>query len=279
MYRIQQPWPVIFILLVLLLSSGCSTHHYKNLKKNAEMLAVDAGFKPIYFDTKWFQIYGLEKIKVPINKKLIIYIEGDGQAWKTRFKISKNPTPRKPLSLYLAIQDSYENIIYLARPCQFVDAEITSNCSPEYWTSHRYGEKVLNSYHAVLNQIRKSYNIKNFEIVGYSGGGVIAALLAGQRHDVSRLTTVASNLDHFKWTQHHKVSPLKGSLDLYSNDLDFATIVQRHFWGAQDEIVNYEMNKVLLEKLDNTYLKYYIYEQFNHSCCWVENWGTIKYKE
>ena len=243
------------------------------------MLAVDAGFKPIYFETEWFQIYGLEKIKAPINKKLIIYIEGDGQAWKTRFKISKNPTPRKPLSLYLAIQDSYENIIYLARPCQFVDIETMSNCSPEYWTSHRYGEKVLSSYHSVLNQISNIYHIKKFEIVGYSGGGVIAALLAGQRNDISRLTTVASNLDHLRWTQHHKVSPLKGSLDLYSIDLDFSNIVQRHFWGAQDEIVSYEMNQALLEKLDNTYLKYYIYEQFNHSCCWIENWDTLKYKE
>ncbi len=270
-------FPLTFVLLSLLLLSACTTHSYKSRKQTAETAALEANFQQFNFDTVLFQIYGWKKITQPLNKTLVIYIEGDGQAWKTRFKISKNPTPRKPMSLYLAIQDSSVNIIYLARPCQFINLEKSSHCQSKYWGSHRYSQEVIDSYHSVLNQIRHTYNIKKFELVGYSGGGIIAALLAGQRNDITKLITIASNLDHLAWTQYHNISPLSGSLNLYSNQLDFSKINQLHLWGAKDSIVPYEINKNLLDKkLNNELSSYIIYKQFDHSCCWVENWNKYR---
>jgi pimeloyl-ACP methyl ester carboxylesterase len=50
-------------------------------------------------------------------------------------------------------------------------------------------------------------------LVGYSGGGTIAVLLAARRSDVAEVITVAANLDVGYWTQRDGLSPLTGSLD------------------------------------------------------------------
>ncbi len=268
---------LLFLLLICFLLSACVSSYYPDKKQIAEDLAVKSGFLQVNFDTPLFQIYAwLKKSKI-LNDTLVIYIEGDGQAWKTRFQVSKNPTPKKPISLYLAIQDPSENIVYLARPCQFIELKNNINCQQKYWTSHRYSKEIINTYHAVLNQIKKIYNIKEIELVAYSGGGVIASLLAGQRKDITRLTTIASNLDHLAWTQYHKISPLKGSLSLYSEPLDFSTIEQQHFFGGKDSVVPYHINERLFkQQFKNDLFFYTIYNEFNHVCCWVEQWQTIK---
>ncbi len=63
-----------------------------------------------------------------------------------------------------------------------------------------------------LNQLKKRFKAKSLTVVGYSGGGAIAALLAAERDDIDRLVTVADNLDYRAWTSKNRMKPLKGSL-------------------------------------------------------------------
>ena len=48
-----------------------------------------------------------------------IYIEGDGRAWETKYRLSEDPTPSNPVALRLAAVDPAANIAYIARPGQY----------------------------------------------------------------------------------------------------------------------------------------------------------------
>jgi len=78
-------------------------------------------------------------------------------------------------------------------------------------------------------------------LVGYSGGGTLAAILAATRSDVMDLRTVAGNLDISEFIRVHNASPLSGSL----NPVDYVNrlkdIPQFHFIGADDDIVPAEV--------------------------------------
>lgn len=162
-------WCTFFCaLLCLFLSvSGCSvmTSSHKNPRRLAAEIAEPAGFKQEYVKTKLFNFTTYQKCVnyvTHLEKKyqpLVIYIEGDGHAWETRYKLSKDPTPHNPLALRLAVLDANAgsaakamnaehatnarnaskatnaaktamssqnnapsaNIVYLARPCQYTD--------------------------------------------------------------------------------------------------------------------------------------------------------------
>ena len=55
-------------------------------------------------------------------------------------------------------------------------------------------------------------------LVGYSGGGAIAVLLAARRLDVAGVITVSADLDLAYWTQRDGLAPLSGSLAVTSFD-------------------------------------------------------------
>jgi pimeloyl-ACP methyl ester carboxylesterase len=225
---------------------------------------------------KTFTLFSLLKWTAPDQKTLVVYIEGDGKAWISRYKQSRNPTPVNPIAMRLAVKDSYPNVLYLARPCQYVAAEQVPQCQPQYWSSHRYSQLIIDDYHQILDQIRREYSIQRFELIGFSGGGMIAALLAAQRNDVSDLVTVSANLDHTRWTQHHRITPLYGSVDLSLHVEALREIPQGHLWGNKDRIVPYQVNLALLERILSAKKGYYkIYEAFDHFCCWSEQWPEI----
>ena len=109
-------------------------------------------FKSKVYSTKFFNIFSLQKINNN-KKKLIIYVEGDGLAWIDRFTKSSDPTPSDPLAFKLALIDQNENVIYLARPCQY---EWSVNCNQDTWTSAQYSSTVLNSYKEIINSLSKN---------------------------------------------------------------------------------------------------------------------------
>ena len=86
----------------------------------ANKIADSAGLKSTEVKTSYFNIKSYYRFSRK-GHPLTIYIEGDGQAWLTRTQPSLNPTPRNPLALRLAALDKSENVVYLARPCQYVD--------------------------------------------------------------------------------------------------------------------------------------------------------------
>jgi len=201
---------------------------------------------------------------------LRVYIEGDGQAWLTRSRLSSDPTPVKPLALLLMEVDTATDKAYLARPCQYIH---TAACNSSYWSIRRFSPEVIDSMDEALTQLKTSGNYKSLELIGYSGGGTVALLLAARRNDIVSLRTIAGNLDHVWLNKHHRVSPLTGSL----NPPDFAgqlgVIPQRHFIGENDQVVPVgAYNSFVGFFKDSRCISLRIVARADHGNGWTENW-------
>lgn len=170
---------------------------------------------------------------IPSNTRLRIYLEGDGHAWATASQPSLDPSPRQLLVARLAFGDPTPSL-YLARPCQFVTAP---GCVPELWTSRRFSMEALDSLDQALSAIKARYGNDQFELIGFSGGGALALLLAARRDDIAQVQTLAGNLAPRQWVQLHQLTPLKGSLEPLDYRERLARIPQRHLAGGADRIV------------------------------------------
>jgi hypothetical protein len=160
-----------------------------------------------------------------------IYIEGDGSAWLSRAQQSLNPTPENPVALKLAAEDKSQNVIYLARPCQYVN--IDKNCSSDYWGNKRMAPEVIEAYMQILD----NYDFKKINLIGFSGGAGIAAIIAAKRNDVITLRTVSGNIDIAAFSKLHNVSDMEGSINPESFARSLSTIPQIHFIGKEDKII------------------------------------------
>ncbi len=260
---------IIFCLLTI---TGCATSSLVETRAKA----VKAGFHHQQIQTEYFALSTFIKIKDVAANRIVIYIEGDGRAWKRKNKLSDDPTPINPVSLKLAISDANPNVVYLARPCQYLDKEQLKECSTKYWSSHRYAEEVVAAMSEAITKIKAQAKVANIELVGYSGGGVIAMLIASVRNDVSKITTIAANIDHESWSEWHGVSKLNGSLTPLNYLTELESINQQHYWGDKDKIVPYQSQLSFIARYKkNKLFKYKIIPDFNHDCCWAEHWKGI----
>ncbi|MEM6490501.1 MAG: alpha/beta hydrolase, partial [Pseudomonadota bacterium] len=170
---------------------------------------------------------------------LTIYLEGDGAAFDRRGRpVAREPSPKTPGALRLAIADPFAGPkAYLARPCHF-PTEGDPPCDPSLWSIARFSERIIAAADAAIDAAKVRAGAARLRLVGYSGGGAVALLVAARRDDVALVVTAAGTLDHDAWIALFPgFAPLVGSL----NPPDFADalgqIRQRHFAGAEDEIV------------------------------------------
>ena len=164
-------------------------------------------------------------------------IEGDGRAWLNMREPSMDPTPVDPVGWRLAKDVSQKTVLYLARPCQYLNSDELDACSVTDWTDGRFAEKWVQRLNAAVDQAKRMSSARKIVLAGYSGGGVMAALVAARRDDVALLMTVASPLDHAAWTTHHKVTPLHASLSVVAVQQELARLPQLHVVGADDKVV------------------------------------------
>ena len=165
---------------------------------------------------------------------LHVYLEGDGRAWLTRYRASHNPTPRNPVGLSLAARDYADNVMYIARPCQYVSFNKNPDCKYPYWTHKRFAPEVIDSVSAVIDLGKKKAKARDLEMIGFSGGGAVAILVSAQRRDVTGIRTVAGNLNHKVWTTYQNINPLKGSLNAVDVANKVSDIPQIHYVGDLD---------------------------------------------
>jgi len=194
-----------------------------------------------------------------------IYLEGDGVPWRNN-EPSTNPTGQKRLGFQLFLQDESATA-YLARPC-YDKETMPANCTPELWTSGRYSETVVSTLMQAIEQMAPRGDI---ELVGYSGGGTLAALIAHRLTRVSRVLTLAANLDHDAWSQHHRSLPLTSSLNPV-DDAATASVRELHLFGADDTIAPAALAQAYFE---NHAATVGVIDGFTHRCCWVEQWPQI----
>lgn len=206
-----------------------------------------------------------------------VYIEGDGFAWIDGNTPSFNPTPKDPVSLELALKHG-AGAAYIARPCQYTQSTICND--NKWWTGSRFSEEVIRETNLAVDEVKKSYNADKIVLVGYSGGGAVAALVAARRTDVSELVTVAGNLDIDAWVKLKDLEPLSGSLNPADYSAKLENIPQRHFAGADDSAVP--------PAIAQSYLAHFpaakrpqitVFPDYDHSCCWAENWPQILKKQ
>lgn len=171
-----------------------------------------------------FSIHAFERIHDK-NGQAVIYIEGDGE------------TPSNPIATRLAAQDSAGNVIVLARPCQYRGTYNGGECPEKFMTTHRYSEEVIQAYNDALNNIKSTYDLAGFHLVGYDGGAAIATIVAAGRMDIASIRTVSGRLDTQLLNADGTLPMLDGSLNPREYAKAVVTIPQRHFVGGKGSIV------------------------------------------
>lgn len=194
-----------------------------------------------------------------------IYLDGDGTPWKNKRWLSKDPTSRTPLILQLMQLDKSPALL-LGRPC-YHGLNITPKCDAKYWTSHRYSTAVVQSMRLALLQWLAQREYDQVILIGYSGGGVLAMLLADQIPKLKYVVTLAANLNVSEWSLYHGYPPLYDSLN--PADLELNTQIQQlHIAGTEDKIVPaYIIEKFAAKQENATYL---LLSKQDHRCCWLQ---------
>jgi len=222
-----------------------------------------------------FIITTYEHIEKP-GSTATIYIEGDGLAWLGRRTPSLDPTPLDPMPLKLATLDPAENRIYMARPCQYSKTVHRGICEQKYWTSHRFAPEVIQSMNAALDDIKNRNNLTDFNLVGFSGGGAVAVLMASSRTDILSIRTIAGNLDHDRLNAIHRVTPMPGSLNAATFAPRVAHIPQHHFIGGKDTVVTPPVyHSYRAAAGPSTCIRHTLLPQATHEKGWTERWTGL----
>jgi hypothetical protein len=245
-------------------------------RQAAAMLAEENGWQLYAMTANGFLLTTYSRIADPGDPALVVYIEGDGFPWKSRTELSDDPTPRTPRTLQLAILDPAPNKVYIARPCQYLSAEELARCPSDLWSFKRYAPEVIDAIDLVVTRFVGGTGAKHIRLVGYSGGGLVAALIAARRDDVDELVTVAANLDHRAWTELHGVSPLDGSLNAADVATSVEHIPQVHMVGAQDDNVTRGVVDAYVARMDDPSMtEVVVVDGMSHNCCWTDVWPEL----
>jgi len=228
--------------------------------------------------TNPFLIATWSRITAPVHS-LRVYIEGDGFAWKSRTQPSDDPTPRNPIGLMLAATDKNQNVLYIARPCQFIGPPLPAHCDKRVWTSDRFSPSVIDAMNDALTQFVKQYPGVKLELIGYSGGGNIAAILAERRTDVRSLRTVAGNLDVAYVNAIHHVSAMPDAVSAIDRASALRTMPQLHFSGDADKTVTPEVAQRFQRAVGGTCSQVDIVSNMTHGSDWAAIWPQLLAKE
>jgi predicted alpha/beta hydrolase family esterase len=198
-----------------------------------------------------------------------VYLEGDGLPWVNGRIPATDPTTRNPLALHLMLQGDAP-AIYVGRPCYHQIED--DACSWQLWTQARYSESVVSSMVAAIDRKLQALNAERATLVGYSGGGTLAVLVAERLAKVERVVTIAANLDTDAWTTHHGYLPLTESLNPASSRHAHA-FEEIHLQGKNDAIVPIETTVSYFDRFPNA--RRITLDGFDHVCCWKERWPQL----
>ncbi|GMR08728.1 MAG: hypothetical protein BMS9Abin26_1735 [Gammaproteobacteria bacterium] len=279
----------IFIILpslVVVSLSGCFVRYSIDARNQTfnEVIRRSADLQTETLQTRYFKHRIVYRITRPGEKHLVVYIEGDGFAWDGKYQASDDPTPLDPVAARMMQQDGRANVLYIARPCQYTRAS-DDRCEEKYWTSHRYSKQVIASIDEAIELFinRQGLDVNAMTLIGYSGGGTLAMLLATQTtrpvrpiRPISMVITVASNLDHRAWSRYHQVTPLQGSEELTGRAERLRAIPQLHLSGSEDRIVPANLTEQFISDMGLAGIaRLRVMKGFDHKCCWADEWQDI----
>jgi len=193
------------ILLLFIAVCGCATR------------PESPAFTEKVMETKYLSFAVWEK-DIQKGEPLRIYIEGDG-----------NPAPKKAVGFELAQNDPSPNVIYLSRPCQYVDCVECKN--PALWQEERFNEEIVDEMKNLVVYLAHKYEAPVLDLIGYDGGGTMALLIA-TKIPVHKVITVGGILDTQSYSREQNIT-LNGM-----NPMDFlgklSQVAQIHYVGGRD---------------------------------------------
>lgn len=261
----------LFLINIILFLTGCAN---QDPRSAASTFTKKTGLISEDFGADGLTLRSWQRISPPVTV-LRVYVEGDGFAWKSRTQPSDDPTPHNPVGLKLAAADPSANVLYLARPCQYIGPPLPATCTASVWTDRRFSPQIIDAMDNVLSQMMQRYPQARIELVGYSGGGNIAALLAARRHDVVSLRTVAGNLDVAWGNSLHHVSAMPGALSAIDSAKDLNNIPQLHFSGSKDTIVPPSVAERFQQAVGTRCAQVEIVPEMDHGSDWAAIWPGL----
>ena len=263
------------ILPLLFCLSGCATTTSLSGRDiQADNTALKSGFRKNLIQSHNFTLLSYVRIKKE-GEPLVVYIEGDGVAWLSRSHPSLDPTPKDTLVLRLASLDPSPNVAYLARPGQYASLG-ASICEAKYWTGKRFSEEVIEDMDNAVNNLKEIAHAPSISLVGYSGGGAVAVLIAARRTDVISLRTIAGNLDSEAVSKFNKVSILKDSLNPIDVAYKLKGLPRRHFVASLDKIIPIYAAESFAEKTgDVKHESITIVKGLTHYSGWDNRWYEL----
>jgi len=248
--------------------SACVSSPSKLFLSKAEGLGFsESSLATPRFDLK---VYARPSLNLERSKKLHVYLDGDGKPFIRNQYIAVDPTSSGDLILELMRLDKTSSVL-VGRPCYHQIAG-ARNCDNKWWTSSRYSPAVVNSMIEAINQITKNANQK-ITLIGFSGGGALAMLIAAKLESVEKIITINANLDTDAWVRQHNYSSLVGSLNPIEALDAVKAIPQHHLVGANDSNVDSSQWSSKVGQYDNANVT--SFPNFTHLCCWADIWSEF----
>jgi pimeloyl-ACP methyl ester carboxylesterase len=203
---------------------------------------------------------------------LTVYLEGDGRGM-VRGRVTQDPTPSRPMGFELARSDPSPAVLYLARVGQYQPSQTGQNFQA-YWSDKRLAEEAVNAAGLAIDQAKRHLGVRYIHLIGYSGGGGLALLLAERRSDVLSLVTVAGLLDTQWWVREKNFTPLVGSLNPADQAARLAELPQVHFYGSEDLIIPEAMSAHFQSLVPFAHFQR-VEIKTNHWEIWPELWPNL----
>ena len=216
------------LLLAGLLLSGCTW-----------MSPNPTGFIDKQIETEYLTFAVWEKDTIENGQPLRIYLEGDG-----------TPNPSDKIALYYAEQDSYNNVIYVGRPCQWTNDKLCKT-KPEIYKEQRFHPEIIRETEEVILHLKNKHKAPSVELIGYDGGATVALDLASQMSDVKRVITIAGILDVDTYTRQNDLPEMTDAQNPTDKLSILAEIPQIHYVGARDQITPRRSAERFVSKMRN----------------------------
>jgi hypothetical protein len=202
---------------------------------------------------------------------IVVFIEGDGMPWRNAgWQPNPDPRPKHALAFNLFLKTP-GTVWYLTRPC-YDDSLSAPACIPNVWTDARYSAANVNSMVIALRRFAAEQQVQRLLLIGYSGGGTLAVLIAAQMQEVMGVVTIAANLDQSAWAQAHHYSPLVGSLNPATDTAELS-VPNVALHGLRDRNVPVQTLSGFIATHPAT--QWWYLKDYDHVCCWERDWPSL----
>lgn len=257
--------PAVCVALFTLLLGGCASPAARFLDGAAERGFSIAAPDAAAARTPVVIRKGARRPGAPLH----VYLDGDGTPWRSRRQPALDPSARDPLVLDLMARDPAAAVL-VGRPCYY---RAHTTCDPQAWTDRRYDEDVVQRLAGAIEAEIAAAPGGPLVLIGYSGGGALAMLVAPRLSRVDAVITLAANLDVTAWAADHGYAPLAGSLDPATQPALPPRIRQYHFFGAEDHNVRAELMAPVARRQPAATID--VVTGYDHHCCWREDWPAL----